>query len=225
MAAVVLIGESAVGSWSGVFLHDDLDASIAAAAAGYIGFSACHAGGRLVGDRLESRFGPGALLRGGGLLAGIGLATVVVAPVFVLTVTGFALFGLGLSVLLPVILRMAGHEGARAGNAGAAAALAHVGTLTYAGMLLGPVLVGWLAQWVGLRATFAGLLLLLGAVFAAGRRAFATPAPVRAPTSSSTPRLTPTSIPIPMPPLRPTLSAPLRPTLSAPLRQTLTPTS
>ena len=175
MATVVLVGESAVGSWSGVYLHEELDASLAAASAGYIGFSICHAGGRLVGDRLETRFGPIPLLQAAGIVAGLGLATVVVAPVFAVTVLGFALFGLGLSVLLPVILRMAGHEGAGSDHSGAAAALAHIGTLTYAGMLLGPVVVGWLAQWIGLRETFAGLLLLLGAVFGAGRRGAAAP--------------------------------------------------
>ena len=180
MATVVLVGESAVGSWSGIYLRDSLEATLAAASAGYIGFSACHAGGRLVGDRLESRLGPAAMVQGGALVACTGLATVVVSPVLPLTVAGFALLGLGLSVLLPVVLRIAGHEGADERRGGAARTLSIVGTMSYAGMLLGPVVVGWLSQWLGLRETFAGLLLMLAVVLVVGRRA-AAPARVVGP--------------------------------------------
>jgi len=97
-----------------------------------------------------------------------------------LTVAGFALLGLGLSVLLPVVLRIAGHEGADERRGGAARTLSIVGTMSYAGMLLGPVVVGWLSQWLGLRETFAGLLLTLAVVLVVGRRA-AAPARVVGP--------------------------------------------
>jgi predicted MFS family arabinose efflux permease len=185
MAAVVLIGESAVGSWSGVYLHEDIGVSLAAASAGYIGFSLCHAGGRMVGDRLESRFGAAALLRAGWLVAGVGLAIVVVAPVLTLTITGFALFGLGLATLLPVILRMAGHEGADATRNGTATALSNIGSMTYAGMLFGPVVIGGAAQWIGLRQTFAALLLLIFAVLGLGQWAAHRGGPTAGPRATS----------------------------------------
>ena len=80
------------------------------------------------------------------MLAGLTLA--VAAPAAAAAVGGFALLGLGLAVLLPVIFSTAGH---RSGDAG-------------------PVLIGWSAQAIGLRTTLGALLVVLTAVLAVGRR-------------------------------------------------------
>jgi len=163
LATAVMVCEGAVGSWSGIFLHDEIGASWAAASLGYVGFNVCHAGGRLLGDRLTSRFGPGALVRAGGAAGALGLAVVVAGRGLPVVVAGFTLLGLGLSVLLPVLLSVAGHAAHDA-----AAAIADVGTLTYTGVLLGPVLVGASAQAIGLTATFGAVLVLLLLALAAG---------------------------------------------------------
>ena len=81
-----------------------------------------------------------------------------------LAIAGFTLMGAGLAVLLPIIFSAVGHGGTDEGAAGAAAALSRFSTLTYAGLLLGPVLIGWFAEAFGLTVTLAGLLVLMLAV-------------------------------------------------------------
>ncbi|MDG5805178.1 MFS transporter [Streptomyces ossamyceticus] len=167
---VVLVCSGVVGNWGGVYLHEKLGATLATASLAYIAYSACEAGGRLVGDRLHARFGARALVNRGGAIAVVGLTVVVLAPGPVTAVVGFALFGLGLSVLVPVIFSSVGHGGDDLDAGSAAHALAKVNTMTYSGLLIGPVLVGWFAGAFGLRTTLAGLLVLLVVTLAAGLR-------------------------------------------------------
>ncbi|MFI9553065.1 MFS transporter [Nonomuraea endophytica] len=162
---VVLVVSGAVGNWSGIFLHEHLGATLAAASLGYVGFSVCEAGGRLVGDRLHERYGPARLVRWSGVIAVAGFALAVAAPVAWLSITGFALVGLGLSVLVPIIFSSIGH-----GADNPASALAKVNTLTYSGLLIGPVLVGWFADAAGLTTTLAGLVALTAVTLAIGLR-------------------------------------------------------
>ncbi|WP_157515849.1 MFS transporter [Nocardiopsis trehalosi] len=162
MGASVLLLEGAIGTWSGVLLHEDRGAPLATASLGYICFTVLQVAGRLVGDRLQARFGAPTLVRVSGSLAVAGLAVVVLSPTPLPTVLGFAVVGAGVSVLLPVIFSSVGHSGGDEGApAGAAAALSRFTTMTYTGALLGPVVIGWLAEWFGLTWTLAGLLVLL----------------------------------------------------------------
>ncbi|MEV5957058.1 MFS transporter [Streptomyces sp. NPDC051987] len=167
---VVLVCSGVVGNWGGIYLHDVLGASLATASLGYIAYSACEAAGRLVGDRLHERYGARTLVGWGAAVAVLGLGVVVIAPGPVTAVVGFGLFGLGLSVLVPVIFSSVGHGGDDLGTTSAAAALAKVNTMTYSGLLIGPVLVGWVAGGLGLRTTLCGVLVLLVATLAAGLR-------------------------------------------------------
>ena len=68
-AFFTLLAEGAAADWSAVYLSHSLGATAAVAALGYTGFSLAMATSRTVGDRLNGRFGPVALARGGGLLA------------------------------------------------------------------------------------------------------------------------------------------------------------
>ncbi|WP_428963799.1 MFS transporter [Micromonospora fluostatini] len=167
---VVLVAEGAVGNWGGIFLHDELGSSLATASLGYLAFSVFQAGGRLVGDRLQQRIGAGRLVRWAGAIAVAGLAIVVLSPLPAVAIAGFAVLGVGMSVLVPLIFSAVGHSGAESGDVNAAAALAKVNTLTYSGMLLGPVLVGWSASGVGLTLTLAGMLALLALTLVTGLR-------------------------------------------------------
>ncbi|WP_434741504.1 MFS transporter [Micromonospora sp. SH-82] len=166
---VVLVAEGAVGNWGGVFLHDELGATLATASLGYLAFSVFQAAGRLVGDRIQERVGAGKLIRWGGVVAVVGLSIVVLSPVPSVAVAGFAVLGVGMSVLVPLIMSAVGHSGAESGD-NAAAALAKVQTLTYSGMLLGPVLVGWSASGIGLTLTLAVLLGVLALTLVTGLR-------------------------------------------------------
>ena len=165
MGFVVMIGEAAVISWSGVLLHESRGAGLATAGLAFTAFTAFQTAGRLIGDRLTERYGADVLFRGCALVAVIGLTVVVAVPLWPAALAGFALVGLGGSVLLPLIFSAVG----RVGGIEAATAVSRLTTFTYAGILIGPAVVGWFAAAVGLVWTFTGLLPLLLGVAANSR--------------------------------------------------------
>jgi fucose permease len=166
MGFVVMIGEAAVISWSGVLLHESRGAGLATAGLAFTAFTAFQTAGRLIGDRLTERYGADVLFRGCALVAVIGLTVVVAVPLWPAAIAGFALVGLGGSVLLPLIFSAVG----RVGGVEAATAVSRLTTFTYAGILIGPAVVGWFAAAVGLVWTFTGLVPLLLGVAANARR-------------------------------------------------------
>jgi len=146
LALCCMTGEGAAGSWSAVYLRDNLGTSAGFAAIGFAAFSIMMALGRLLGDRLAARFGPARLLRGCGLLAGVGLAAGLLIASPVAGVAGFALFGAGLSCTIPQLFSAAGNaDPARPGSG-----LARVAGLGYLGVLGGPVMIGGCASLAGL---------------------------------------------------------------------------
>jgi MFS family permease len=172
LALCSLLGEGAAGSWSAVYLRDNLGTSAAFAALGYAAFSVTMATGRLFGDRLAARFGPARLVSGCGLVAAIGLAVALVTASPAAGLVGFALFGAGLSSTFPQLLSVAGNvETARSGTG-----IARVAGAGYLGLLSGPVLIGGAASLVGLRLALviplaAAMCLAAGGWFVTGRRA------------------------------------------------------
>jgi MFS family permease len=108
------------------------------------------------------RYGAAGLFRAGGLVATVGLALAVLSPDPAGAVAGFAVVGLGGSFLLPLTFSAAGHAGGT--GPGAATFVARFTTFTYAGILLGPAAIGWIAQAIGLQWTLGLLVPLLAAV-------------------------------------------------------------
>jgi MFS family permease len=168
LALCCLLGEGAAGSWSAVYLRDNLGTSAGFAALGYAAFSVAMAVGRLFGDRLAARFGPAWLVRAGGLVAAVGLAAALISAEPVGGVIGFALFGAGLSSTFPQLLSAAGNVAmSRSGRA-----IARVAGIGYLGLLGGPVVVGGCASLVGLRLAFGvPVILMLWVALAGGATA------------------------------------------------------
>ncbi|MFV0409808.1 MAG: MFS transporter [Paracoccus sp. (in: a-proteobacteria)] len=161
MAFAISMGEGAMADWSAVFLREAMKASEAQAALGYTAFSITMVLTRLSGGVLVHYLGPVRTAQASGLIAFIGLITVIFAPDLALALIGFALIGIGYATVIPLVFsRAANDPGMRPGPA-----IAGVATLSYGGMLLGPPLVGFVAQVAGLRLSFAMLALL--ALFAA----------------------------------------------------------
>jgi MFS family permease len=141
------VGEGSAGDWSAVYLHVNLGAPASVATLGLAAFSVMMAAGRLVGDRLASRFGSVNLVRASGLLAGLGLAVGLLIGSQVAAVAGFALLGAGLAGIFPQIVSSAvqldpEHAGRNIGR---------IAAVAYSGLLGGPVAIGALASGVGLR--------------------------------------------------------------------------
>jgi MFS family permease len=163
LALCSLLAEGAADGWSAVYLRDNLGTSAGFAAMGYAAFALTMATGRLAGDRLADRFGPVALLRGGGVLAAAGIVIVVLTAAPAAALVGFAVYGAGLSCTFPQMLALAGVV--RPDRPGRAISM--VAGTGYAGMLTGPVLIGGLASLAGLTAAL-GLPALLALGIAAG---------------------------------------------------------
>jgi fucose permease len=141
-----LVGEGAAGDWSAVYLQDNLGASAGFAALGFAAFSVTMTVGRAVGDRIIHRFGTVPVVRCCGLLAAAGLGGALVSENPGAAVCGFAVFGAGLSVVVPQVFA----AGGRADPARPGSGLAKVVGLGYAGLAAGPAVIGGAASQVGL---------------------------------------------------------------------------
>jgi predicted MFS family arabinose efflux permease len=145
LAFCCLIGEGAAADWSSVY-SDQIGASPSAAEAAFTALAALMTIGRLTGDRVSAAFTPVTLLRGGGLLAGVGLATGILLGNPIAAIAGWACLGAGLSCIVPALYSAAGQlEPAKAG-----AVLSRVAAVGYRGYVTGPVIVGAAAARVGL---------------------------------------------------------------------------
>jgi fucose permease len=146
LAFAALINEGAAADWSSVFLYDTLGSSTALAAAAYAAFALAMTTGRLFGDRLIAAAGTVAVLRTCGLLAAAGVATAVAAGHPLAAVAGFAALGAGLSCVVPQLYSAAGAlDPAQPGQG-----VSVVAAIGYVGYLGGPVVIGALAERIGL---------------------------------------------------------------------------
>lgn len=110
--------------------------------------------GRMFADRLTERFGPVSVAFSLGLLSLAGAVMVAAAPAVAVALAGFALLGLGTSVLFPLMISAAARLGARP----AAESVSAVIFLTGLVMLAAPALMGWIAETAGLRMAFAAFI-------------------------------------------------------------------
>lgn len=157
----VLFCEGAVADWSAVYLREGLGAAPGVAAAAYAVFSLLMAIGRLSGDTIAQRLGPSAVVRGGGALVAAGIALAVGSGIPTLAIVGFGMVGAGLACTFPLILSAA----ARTPNIAPSTGIAAMATSGYTGFLVGPPLLGTLAEFVSLRGAL-GLLALIGVIVA-----------------------------------------------------------
>ncbi|WUG43662.1 MFS transporter [Kitasatospora sp. NBC_00458] len=132
-------GEGAVADWTTLHLTDDVHASAGVAAAGYVAYALAMTTGRIGGSWLSARLGQTRLMVLGGLTAAAGMLLAALAPAVPLALAGFVLVGLGLANIFPLAI-------ARAGAGGGPQAVAFASTLGYGGMLIGPPVIGFLAD-------------------------------------------------------------------------------
>ncbi|MEV0192537.1 MFS transporter [Kitasatospora purpeofusca] len=132
-------GEGAIADWTTVHLTDDVQAGAQAAAAGYVAYALAMTTGRIGGTWLSVRLGQNRVMLLGGSTAAAGMLLAALAPLVPLALAGFVLVGLGLANLFPLAI-------ARAGAAGGPRGVALASTLGYGGMLIGPPVIGFLAD-------------------------------------------------------------------------------
>ncbi|CAH1658906.1 MFS transporter [Chelatococcus asaccharovorans] len=163
IGAVVMfafMAEGALLDWSAVYLREALDVPASSAGLGFAVFSGAMAISRFLGDRIRRRVGPVMLVAGGALLAAASLALGIALNHPLVAIPAFGLAGLGLANVAPV-----GFSTASARSADdPAQAVAAVATLGYGGVLIGPVMLGFVADATSLSGALSltvGLCLLI----------------------------------------------------------------
>lgn len=139
LMAICFAAEGAVRDWGSLFLTRDVRASIEHAGWGFASFSATMALGRFSGDWLRLRFGEQPVIMISCGLAVLGYLIAVLLDHYLLVVAGFALVGLGLSNIVPILISAAGR------SATAGSSIAFVVSLGYAGLLASPPILGFIA--------------------------------------------------------------------------------
>lgn len=163
LAVIALLSwmtEHAVADWSAVYLRDQLDTSASVATYGYAVFAGCMIVTRFIADWLTGHLGPRWMLLGGGLIAGVGLTVGLAGGTPLGFILGCGLVGVGMAGIVPIVFTTAGNlPGVSAGSA-----VSKVAGVAFAGSLVGPPLIGVLAELTTLSAALylvAGAALLI----------------------------------------------------------------
>jgi MFS family permease len=157
--------EGAVTDWSTIFLRFSRGLNLSEASLGFAAFSVAMAATRLAGDRIATWLGGPMVMRLGCGLAVAGFALAILLPFGIAGIIGFGLVGLGMGNIAPLVFSAAAQV---PGMAASHSVPAVVG-LGYVGFLLGPVVIGQVAHFVGLNVALGMDALLLCAIgFAAG---------------------------------------------------------
>ncbi|GIF05353.1 MFS transporter [Actinoplanes siamensis] len=142
--------DSAVSTWSSVYLKDSLAAAASVAPLGYAAYQATVLVSRLIADHLAQRAGRVTMALGALAACGTGCVLVVLLPSAGAAIAGFAIAGIGVGVLVPLAFSAAGESAGGSSDE----VVARVNLFNYGGALLGAVLLGALSEPVGLRAAF-----------------------------------------------------------------------
>jgi len=149
---IIMINEGAVEHWSNLFLFDVVQVQESQAGLGFIAFSLCMTLGRFLGDGISEKIGAINIITGGTAIGFVGYLFIVSAN-FYFSVLGFGILGLGLSVVIPEIFRLAGNTKGVPASVG----ISIVSGIGFAGFLIGPVLLGLISNWASLTWSFSFL--------------------------------------------------------------------
>ncbi|MET7769788.1 MFS transporter [Nocardia sp. NPDC005366] len=169
--ALVFAIDLAVGSWSGLYLTDELLASSATAALALAAYQGAALLARLTGDIGVRRFGPRRVVRAVAVLGVTGMTVVVAAPGPALAIAGFLIAGLGIGVIAPLCFSEAGQL---ASGPALDALIARLNLFNYAGTLIAGVVVGGITAALTYRVGFvvplicAAALMMLAWAFHSG---------------------------------------------------------
>jgi predicted MFS family arabinose efflux permease len=153
--------EGAAADWLALFLTDERAATASLAAAGYAVFAVAMAAGRFSGTAVAERLGRDGAVRAGGLVSLAGVLLTVLGPGLAGAYAGAALWAIGVCLVFPAAVSAGGETPDRPADA-----IAAVTTIGYGGFLVGPPLIGLLADQVGLGRALLVLCLLAGGIAA-----------------------------------------------------------
>jgi MFS family permease len=169
MALFSMIPEGAVLDWAAIYMGKELGAPMLQSGLGFAFFAGAMAVMRFAGDRVRNRYGAVNTLRISGVLGGIGLLAAGIAPYGAVAIVGFAIAGLGVANMIPILFSAAGNRPGLPQGVG----ISSVTMVGYAGILIAPSAIGFTAEHIGFRVTYITLALILGLVALMAQRAAA----------------------------------------------------
>lgn len=165
LSAVTFLVEGAMLDWSALLVIGRGFVAKNHGGIGYILFASMMVLGRLIGDRVTARLGDAKTMLGGGILAIMGFVLLLTMPIPIIAMAGFLLIGLGVSNIVPVLFHRAGAQTSMP----APHAIGAISMTGYAGILIGPAVIGFVAKGFGLPTAFWLLAALLCLVPATAR--------------------------------------------------------
>lgn len=156
--------EGSVADWSALFLDSVKNTGPALAASGYAAYSLAMAACRFAGGRAVEGLGERIVISGGGLVIASGIGIVVFAPWGLVSAFGFLVVAIGAANISPLAI----SAGSRVPGVNPAVGVVAVSAAMIVGFLLGPPIIGFIAQTFGLSAGvgFVGLLGLSASIAA-----------------------------------------------------------
>ena len=146
-----MASEGVMFDWSGVYFKEIIKVPGALAVLGYTSFMIMMASGRFLGDGLINKFGRIRVMQISGIMISSGLFTAVFFPFLIPSTIAFMFVGLGVSTIVPTLYSIAGkHPTIPTGEA-----LTAVSGVSFLGFLMGPPVIGYIAELSSLRFSFA----------------------------------------------------------------------
>lgn len=151
MAFCCMVSEGIMFDWSGVYFKDVVQAPGSLVVLGYASFMVMMALGRFFGDAIIYRVGRKRVLIISGCMISAGLYLAVIFPNIITSTLAFMIVGLGVSTIVPTVYGLAG----RTPNIAPSIALQTVSSVGFLGFMLGPPVIGYVAEATSLRMSFA----------------------------------------------------------------------
>lgn len=150
---IMYASEGAVMGWSAIFVSQERGVDMSMAGFFYTAFAVSMTIMRFCGDKTVSGLGQRVVVGGGALLMVAGFMTVVLVDSVVAAVVGFAMVGCGAANVVPQLVSFSAHiKGMAVHNI-----INLINALGYSGILLGPVIIGFVGKQYGLHISFVGI--------------------------------------------------------------------
>ena len=146
-----MASEGVMFDWSGVYFKDIVKAPGPLVILGYTSFMIMMASGRFLGDSLINKFGRERVMQISGVMISAGLFTAVFLPYLIPCTIAFMAVGLGVATIVPTVYSLAGKNP----TVPPGEALTIVSSVSFLGFLMGPPVIGHIAETFGLQFSFA----------------------------------------------------------------------
>ena len=146
-----------MADWITLYFKEGILSTYYPATIGFSSFALAMVIGRFIGDFISQKFGVKMVLTSNGLLVSLGMILTIFMPQVEMKIIGCFLTGIGISTIVPLIYSQAGNQKIIE----PAIAIAGVSTIAYIGFLIGPVVIGYLADFFELQKALI-LLIILG---------------------------------------------------------------